>query len=230
MTVCGIAGIGHLGKALTKQLEEVGVQVHVYHPNPQKRTKFASNFKEAKAVSFPELLNQPIVLLALPAEAIHPFLKNIKEEVSSRDTQPIFVNLSSLVNTKELQNNFPYLQLYGVKMVGHADYLYEYGEGVFLTETSLDTKEFQEVRYIFEKIGKLFEDNEDVVKEVNGLAIKNIIQACVNFEEETKDYPSDYREKAMDTIFPNTMRLYREGSFDGFMLKVMDEMNLRHTK
>src|SRR5699024_1140829 len=230
MMKCGIAGIGHLGKALTQQLEEVGVQIYAYHPTPLRQIEFASNFKEVQAVNFSELLNQPIVLLALPAEAIQTFFKNAQEEISSNDIQPTFVNLSSLVNTTELQNEFPYFQIYGVKMVGHADYLYEYGDGVFLTKTSLDTEEFQEIRFLFEKIGRLFEDNEDVVREVNGLAIKNIIQACVTFEEETKDYPSDYRDKAMDTIFPNTMRLYREGSFDGFMLKVMDEMNLKHTK
>jgi len=230
LVTCGIAGIGHLGKALTQQLEEVGVQVNAYHPTSERRTEFVNNFKEAQAVSFSELLNQPIVLLALPAEAIHSFLKNIQDEVSSGDIQPIFVNLSSLVNTKELQNDFSDFRIYGVKMVGHADYLYEYGDGVFLTETSLDTEGFREIRILFEKIGRLFEDNEDIVREVNGLAIKNIIQACVTFEEETKNYASDYREKAMDTIFPNTMRLYREGSFDGFMLKVMDEMNLKYTK
>ena len=230
MMKCGIAGIGHLGRALTQQLEEIGVQVGAYHPTAHRRDEFASNFKEVQAVNFSELLNQPIVLLALPAEVIQTFLRKAQEEISTGDIQPTFVNLSSLVNTKELQNEFPYLQIYGVKMVGHADYLYEYGDGVFLTETSLDTEGFEKVHSIFDKIGRLFEDNEDVVRKVNGLAIKNIIQACATFEEETKDYPSDYREKAMDTIFPNTMRLYREGSFDGFMLKVMDEMNLKHTK
>ena len=230
MLTCGIAGIGHLGKALTQQFEKVGMHVHAYHPTPQRRTEFVSDFKDAQAVNFSDLLNQPIVLLALPAEEIQSFLKNALKEISLNNVQPIFVNLSSLVDTKELQNKFSNLQIYGVKMVGHADYLYEYGDGVFLTETSFETEGFKIVRLMFEKIGKLFEDNEEVVRTVNGLAIKNIIQACVNFKEETKDYPSDYSEKAMDTIFPNTMRLYREGSFDGFMIKIMDEMNLRNTK
>jgi len=230
LITCGIAGIGHLGKALTQQFDEVEVQVHAYHPTPQRRIKFADNFKEVKPVSFSELLNLPIVLLALPAESIQTFLKNAQKEIPTDNVPPIFVNLSSLVDTEKLQNEFPDFQIYGVKMIGHADYLYEYGNGVFLTETSLDTKGFQDIRLMFEKIGRLFKDNEDVVRKVNGLAIKNIIQACVNFKEETKDYPSDYREKAMDTIFPNTMRLYREGSFDGFMLKIMDEMNLKSTK
>ena len=230
MITCGIAGIGHLGKALTQQFEEVDMQVHAYHPTPQRRTEFVNNFKKAQSVNFSELLNQPIVLLALPAEVIQPFLKEAQEEVSPNDIKPTFVNLSSLVNTEELQDEFSDLRIYGVKMVGHADYLYEYGNGVFLTETFLNNQEFQQIRFIFEKIGRLFEDNENVVREVNGLAIKHIIQACVNFTEETKNYPNDYREKAMDTIFPNTMRLYREGSFDGFMLEIMDEMNLKHTK
>src|SRR5699024_1859010 len=193
-------------------------------------TQFVNNFKEAQTVSFSELLNQPIILLALPADAIKTFLKKAQERIIIKDINPTFVNLSSLVNTEELQNEFSYCRIYGVKMVGHADYLYEYGDGVFLTETPLNTVEFRNVRLIFEKIGRLFEDDEDVVRKVNGLAIKNIIQACVTFEEETKGYPSDYREKAMDTIFPNTMRLYREGSFDGFMLKVMEEMNLKRPK
>ena len=52
----------------------------------------------------------------------------------------------------------------------------------------------------------------------------------MNFEKETKNYPNEYSEKAMDTIFPNTMRLYREGSFDGHMLSIMDEINLKDNK
>src|SRR5699024_7151816 len=100
-------------------------------------------------------------------EAIQTFLKNAQKEIFTNNGYPTFVNLSSLVNTKELQKEFSDFQIYGVKMVGHADYLYEYGDGVFLTETPLNTKGFQEVRFLFEKIGELFEDNENVVREVN---------------------------------------------------------------
>lgn len=226
-TSCGIAGIGHLGSALTQQLERAGIDIHAYHPALQRRTEFANNFKKVQAVNLSELLNQQVILLALPVEAIPTFLEKAEKKVSSKNYKPTFVNLSSLLNTKDLQKRFPSLLIFGVKMVGHADYLYEYGDGIFLTETSLNTKDFQKVRFLFERIGRLFEDNEDIVSEINGLAIKHIIQACVNFTEETKEYPSDYSEKAMDTIFPNTMRLYREGSFDGFMLKVMNEMKIK---
>src|SRR5699024_281712 len=171
---------------------------------------------------------QSIVLLALPAQTIPIFLKNVQREVSSNNVKPAFVNLSSLVDTNNLQKEFPDFQIYGIKMVGHANYLYEHGDGIFLNETSIETKEFQDIRYLFEKIGRIFQENENIVKEINGLAIRNIIEACVKFEEEAKNYSSIYREKAMDTIFPNTMKLYREGSFDDFMLKVMEEMNLKY--
>lgn len=230
MITCGIVGIGHLGEALSQQLESVGVQICIYHPNLQRRTEFASKFKEVKAVDFAELLKQPIVLLALPAEAIQTFLSEALKEINPDNEQPSFVNLSTLIDTKELQNEFPDFQIYGVKMVGHANYLSKHGDGVFLTETPLDAEEFQVIRLLFEKIGTLYEDNEEIVKKVNGLAVRNIIEACIKFEEETKNYPDDYKNKAMNTIFPNTMRLYREGSLDGFMLKIIDEINLRNTK
>jgi len=225
LVTCGIAGIGHLGEALAQQLERAGVHVCAYHPNLQRRTKFASDFKEVKAVDFAELLKLPTVLLALPAEAIQPFLKKAQKEISPNNTQPKFVSLSTLIDTKELQNEFSNFQIYGVKMIGHANYLYEHGEGVFVTETPLETEGFQEIQFLFEQVGTLFEDNEEVVREVNGLAVRKIIEACITFENETKNYPNEYSKKAMDTIFPNTMRLYREGSFDGFMLKIMDEIN-----
>jgi pyrroline-5-carboxylate reductase len=227
LITCGIAGIGHLGEALAQQLEGIDVHVCAHHPNLQRRTEFSERFKKVKAVDFSELLKQPIVLLALPAEAIQPFLKNAKKEIlSSKITKPTFVNLSTLVDTKALQNEFSDFKIYGVKMVGHANYLYEHGDGVFVTETPLNTEGFQKIRFLFENIGILFEDNEDVVRKVNGLAVRKIIEACVNFKKETENYPDEYSEKAMDTIFPNTMRLYREGSFDGFMLKIIDGINL----
>lgn len=230
MITCSIAGIGHLGKALTQQLENEGVHVHAYHPNSDRQTKFASQFRNVKAVNFSELLKQPIVLLALPAEAIQTFLRDSQKEISSNNVPPIFVNLSTLIDTKELKNEFPDFQIYGVKMVGHANYLYEYGDGVFLTETPLDTNKFQDIRLLFEKIGTVFEDNEDIVKKVNGLAVRMIIEACLNFEKETKNFPDEYSKKAMDTIFPNTMRLYRDRSFDSHMLSIMDEINLNNNK
>jgi len=225
LITCSIVGIGHLGEALAKQFDGTGVYVHAYHPNSQKRTQFANKFKNVKDVDFPELIKQPIVLLALPAEEIQSFLNNAQEEIIPNKVSPVFVNLSTLIDTKELINKFSDLQIYGVKMVGHANYLYEYGEGVFVTETPLDTEGFQEIRFLFEQIGTLFEDDEDEVRKINGLAVRRIIETCINFEKETKSFPDEYSEKAMDTIFPNTMRLYREGSFDGHMLKIMDEIN-----
>lgn len=224
MTICGVAGIGHLGKALTRQLEKAGVQVHTYHPNIQRSNKFAQMFTNVKAVNFSTLLEQPVVLLSLPAEKIKDFLERAEREISANHESPIFVNLSTLVQTKELQNQFSTLNVYGMKMIGHADYLYANGDGVFLTETDLENEAFQKVRVLFEKVGSLYKDDEEVVKKINGLAVQRIIETCISFEEETKDFPAVYSKKAMDTIFPNTMRLFREGSFDGFMLKIIEDM------
>ena len=81
LITCGIAGIGHLGEALTKQLEGEGVNIYAYHPNSQRRTKFANEFKKVKAVDLSELFKQSIVLLALPAEVVHPFLRNAQKEI-----------------------------------------------------------------------------------------------------------------------------------------------------
>src|SRR5699024_462196 len=104
MITCGVAGIGHLGKALAQQLESAGVNVNAYHPNSQRRIDFSKEFKKVKAIDFSELLRQPTVLLALPAEAIYSFLRNAQREISSHKAQPIFINLSTLIDTKELQN------------------------------------------------------------------------------------------------------------------------------
>lgn len=164
MTICGVAGIGHLGKALTRQLEKAGVQVHTYHPNIQRSNKFAQMFTNVKAVNFSTLLEQPVVLLSLPAEKIKDFLERAEREISANHESPIFVNLSTLVQTKELQNQFSTLNVYGMKMIGHADYLYANGDGVFLTETDLENEAFQKVRVLFEKVGSLYKDDEEVVK------------------------------------------------------------------
>src|SRR5699024_5178409 len=189
LKTCSIVGIGHVGEALAKQFDGVGVHVHAYHPNSKRRTKFASKFKNVKDADFSELIKQPIVLLALPAEEIQTFLNSAQEEITPNKVSPIFVNLSTLIDTKELKNKFSNLQIYGVKMVGHANYLYEYGEGVFVTETPLNVEEFQEIRFLFEQIGTLFEDDEDQVRKINGLAVKRIIETCIDFEKETKSFP-----------------------------------------
>jgi len=224
LTTCGIAGIGLLGSALTQQLELAGVNVLAYHPKSERRSAFVADFDRVEAVDFSELLNQEIVLLAIPAEAIRPFLKDAQKEITAGSMKPRFVNLSTLVSTKELNKEFSDLQIVGVKMVGHSKYLYEHGDGVFVTETPLNTKEFQPIRSLFEKIGTLYEDKEEVVREVNGQAVRKIVEACVQFQKETENYREEYREKAMDSIFPHSMKMYREGDLDGFMRKIIEEM------
>lgn len=224
MTTCGIAGIGHLGKALTEQLIRKGINIRIFHPDKERRGQFAANYDNVEATEINELLKEPIVLLALPAEAIHSFLKDAQKELAKIKTRPIFVNLATLINTGELQEKFKDLEIFGVKMLGHADYLRDYGDGVFITNTSLEDKNFSNVRILFEKIGTLFEDDEGIVEELNGLAVRTIIEACMRFEKKTNQYPVEYQDKAMSTIFPNTMRLYRKKAFDGFMLKIMDDI------
>lgn len=219
---CGIVGIGHLGKALIKQLEKSNIQTYAYHPSKQKAKKIESKLKKVKAIDFEGLFNVDVILLALPAEAVQEFLKEAEKEIYNKNL--VFVNMSSIIKTEELKNEFPTLTIFGVKMLGHADYLYEHGNGIFITRTPLETKKFQEVKYLFTEVGKLYEDDESIVSELNGMAVKHIIQSCVNFENEAKLYPDIFKYKAMDTIFPNTLKLYRSSSFDGFMLKIMEEM------
>src|SRR5699024_2083760 len=128
LTTCGVAGIGHLGEALTKQLESKNVNVFAYHPDSNRRSEFADRYDKVQSVDFTEVLKQKVLLLALPSEAIRMFLQEAQIEIASNDITPNFVNLSTLIDTKKLQKEFPELQIYGVKMVGHANYLYEHGD------------------------------------------------------------------------------------------------------
>ncbi|SDJ13391.1 NAD(P)-binding domain-containing protein [Natribacillus halophilus] len=231
MITCGLVGVGQLGAALARQLEGESVHIRAYHPNSQKATEFARRFYKVRAVELAELFGQSTILLALPADGIIPFLKNAQKTIQN-DVQPTFVNLSTLVDTKELQKEFPDLQIYGVKIIGHANDLYEHGEGLFVSEPPLDAEGFREVRFLFDKIGTLLEDKEDVVAEVNRLAVRKTLEACISFEKEAgaKNYPETYSKKAMDTIFPHIIEHYKEGTLEGFALQVLNEINAENKK
>lgn len=225
MYSCGLAGIGNLGKALTKQFDQKGIKVYAYHPNPQKREKFSKSFNYVEDVDFLSLMNKSIVLLAIPAEAIYSFIEKAQKEIDKNNLKPTLVNLSTLIDTQKLRSDFPGLDIEGVKLLGHANHLYQFGNGMFITETSFSDPKFYAVKSLFQKIGEVYNDDEKIVEVLNRTAVRKIIEACIEFENETKNYPDKYCEHSMKTIFPNTMELYKSGNYDGFMVKVMTEIS-----
>ncbi|MFG6119961.1 NAD(P)-binding domain-containing protein [Thalassobacillus sp. B23F22_16] len=210
----GLAGIGKLGRAMMNHWYRQEVSLGIFHPEQQKVKSFINDYPngyQVKAIS--EL---DIVLLALPADAIIPFLHHHK------NTETLFINMATSLMTEDIKNAFPDVHLAGLKFMGHATDLQEHGNGLFISEQTLPDS----LIGLFQKVGSIENDNEEVVINVNKLATYHAVKAAVEIEEqfEKKGLPAKYKERAWRSLAPEVIRSYSEGKLGHFGQEVVKEV------
>src|SRR3954467_1858679 len=132
----GLVGIGRLGSAMIKHWDQNKESIGVYHPVTSKGEKFIQPFQNGYVLTKKELGELDILILALSAKDMIPFISQlISENVFLTKTH--IINMATALDTKEIKSQFPLLQISGVKYMGHARDLLENGNGLFITESNL---------------------------------------------------------------------------------------------
>lgn len=216
----GLVGIGRLGRAMIKGWQKNGISFGVYHPNEEKAIQFIEPLNQAFLVRESDLNDLDILILALPAKQIAPFIHSIANNSSA--TRPIMVNMATTVLTKELERELPAIQLYGVKFMGHAQDLFEHGDGLFITETPLP----KEIEQLFTSLGEVKIESEDTLAEINKLATYHAMKAAIEMEAVLLDkkLPEAYINRALSSIAPEIIRGYRQGNFGHFAKEMIKEI------
>ena len=223
----GLVGIGKLGSAMMKHWDQNKESIGVYHPVASKNEKFIQQFQNSYILTKSELENLDVLILALSAKDIIPFISQlISENISLTKTH--MINMATALDTMEIKSQFPHLHISGVKYMGHARDLLENGDGLFITESNLP----QDIENLFQSLGRIKVDSEERLIQVNKLATRYAVKAAMEIETvfTEQGFSDEYVQRALTSIAPEVVRSYSQGTLGHFALEIVKELQLSKTK
>ncbi|GLB60517.1 NAD(P)-binding domain-containing protein [Cytobacillus sp. NCCP-133] len=215
----GLAGIGKLGTAMMAHWQKANIEIGVYHPNRMKAQQFIQRFPNGHLLAELELRDLDILLLAVPAGKVIPFIESM---AAIDDSSISFINMATSLPTREISEKFPAYSVYGVKYMGHSRDLLEHGNGLFITGNQLPN----EVMALFNPLGKIEIDREERLVGVNKLATYYAVKIAVEIENEfTKQgYPPSYIKRVLTSLAPEVIRSYSQGNLGHFAQEIVKEI------
>lgn len=216
----GLVGIGKLGTAMMTHWNQNQIHIGVYHPVTSRSMQFVTQFPSSYRLDESELRKLDVLVLALPATGIIPFISKIKTE--SNAPMPILINMATTLDTNEIKAKFPELTVLGVKYMGHSRDLLEHGNGLFITETPLPKR----IEELYQNLGEIKIDAEACLTDVNKLATRLAIKAAIEIEREfaTRGFSPEYTKRALTSLAPEVIRSYSEGNLGHFALEIVKEI------
>lgn len=216
----GLVGIGKLGTAMMTHWDKTNIKIGIYHPNLEKAQCFAEQFPNSYCLTENALRQIDVLILALPAPSVIPFISTIYEPNSP--FHPQLINMATALNTKEIKARFPALTVFGVKYMGHSKDLMEHGNGLFISENPLP----KQIEALYQPFGELKIDTEHALSDVNKLATYLAIKAAIDIEREftKRGFPPEYVKRALTSLAPEVMRGYCEGNLGHFAQEIVKEI------
>lgn len=222
----GIVGTGNLGGAILTQLAKENRFIRYYHPDAQKAAAIAKAYPGHTSISHEELASLDFLILALPADRVVPFVRDLIDGGHSLGSVTL-INMATVLSTAELKNEFPDVNGLGMKFMGHSADLRERGNGLFVTEPSetLGLQQEKAIRF-FEQLGQVLIDREAVVEEVNVLATRVAVKAALDLERAIREggYRQEYALRALVSIAPEVMRSYVSGTMGHFARQIVEQL------
>jgi hypothetical protein len=218
----GLVGIGKLGTAMMTHWDKHNIRMGIYHPSEIKTQHFVEQFPNSFSLTEGALSKVEVLILALPAKTVIPFLDNLLKSSLDSHKPSFIINMATALNTKEIKAQYPDLNVIGLKYMGHSRDLMEHGNGLFITEGSLP----KEIAKLFQFLGKIKIDSENGLIEVNKLATSLAIKAAIDIEREfaKRGLPPEYINRALTSLAPEVIRGYCEGSLGHFAQEIVREI------
>ncbi len=222
----GLAGIGKLGTAMMAHWNRSNMPIGIYHPNRIKAKQFIQGFSNCSLLTEQELKGMDIIIFALPAGRVIPFMENIWKEGDSSSAS--FINMATALPTAKIREKFPVYNLYGIKYMGHSRDLYEHGNGLFITEDHLPDP----ILNLFKPLGQIINEKEEKLVEINKLATYFAVKTAVEIENDfsKKGYPPAYIKRALTSLAPEVIRSYSEGNLGHFAQEIVKEIQETNKK
>ncbi|MEH7009493.1 NAD(P)-binding domain-containing protein [Neobacillus niacini] len=217
----GLVGIGKLGTAMMTHWDKKGIAIGVYHPMKTKAEQFVQYYQHGYMLKESELTELDVLILALPAMEVIPFISSLKIQINSQKS-PDIINMATNLPTNEITAKFPYLNVHGVKYMGHGRDLLEHGNGLFITEASLS----KTIEELFQYLGKVRIDSENCLTEVNKLATYFALKTAINLETEfaKRRLSPEYLKRALTSLAPEVIRSYCNGTLGHFAMEIIKQI------
>ncbi|WP_257009471.1 NAD(P)-binding domain-containing protein [Bacillus sp. 7884-1] len=217
----GLVGIGKLGTAMLTHWDKKGIPIGIYHPMETKAEQLVQYFQHVYIIEESELKELDILILALPAKEVIPFISSLSIQ-SDSGKSPDIINMATNLPTNEIIAKFPSLNVHGVKYMGHGRDLLEHGNGLFITEAALSKK----IEELFQYLGKVRIDSENCLTEVNKLATYFALKTAINLETEfaKRGLSPEYLNRALTSLAPEVIRSYSNGTLGHFAKEIIKEI------
>jgi pyrroline-5-carboxylate reductase len=217
----GLVGIGKLGTAMLTHWDKKGIPIGIYHPMETKAEQLVQYFQHVYILEESELKELDILILALPAMEVIPFISSLSIQ-SNSEKAPDIINMATNLPTNEIIAKFPSLNVHGVKYMGHGRDLLEHGNGLFITEAALSEK----IEELFQNLGKVRIDSENCLTEVNKLATYFALKTAMNLEVEfaKRGLSPEYLKRALTSLAPEVIRSYSNGTLGHFAKEIIKEI------
>ena len=217
----GLVGIGKLGTALITHWNRKNIAIGVFHPAKKKAENFAQHYENSYLLNEDRLHELDVLILALPATEVIPFISSLELPSKSRQT-PFIINMATNLSTKEIFAKYPDLKVQGVKYMGHWKDLLEHGNGLFISETALPPT----IEELYQELGEVKIDSENCLTEVNKLATYLALKTAYNIESEfaNRGLSPVYLKRALSSLAPEVIRSYSEGSLGHFAKEIVREI------
>jgi pyrroline-5-carboxylate reductase len=217
----GLVGLGKLGTAMLSHWHQQRISIGLYHPNRTKAEQFVHHYQTSYLLKVEDLSELDVLILALPAMEVIPFISSLKLEIKTQHS-PTIINMATNLPTDEIRNKFSTLNVLGVKYMGHARDLLEHGNGLFISETVLPPI----VEEYFKFLGKIVVDSEDCLTQVNKIATYYALKTAINLENEfaKKGLSTEYLQRALASLAPEVIRSYSEGSLGHFAKEIVKQI------
>ena len=217
----GLVGIGKLGTAMMAHWDKKGISIGVYHPTRTKAEQFVQHFQHGFILKERELAELDVLILALPAMEIIPFISSLEIQ-SDLQQSPAIINMATNLLTNEITTKFPSLNVHGVKYMGHGRDLLEHGNGLFITEASLS----KPIEELYLHIGNVKIDSENCLTEVNKLATYFALKTAINLETEfaRRQLSPEYLNRALTSLAPEVIRSYSNGTLGHFAKEIIKQI------
>ncbi|MFT9848222.1 NAD(P)-binding domain-containing protein [Aneurinibacillus sp. REN35] len=228
-----IVGIGRLGQALLTRFQETNFSLGIYHPDIQKSEACAQAYSHHNILSKGQLVRTDIIILALPAQQIEPFIDELLPHLTETPS-PLFINMATTASTAHLRQHYPSLAWASMKFMGQADVLRENGNGLFVTEEITPSDDIRNITVLhtFSLIGHVTSDQESTVEEVNRMATYYAIKAAKELEIAMRErgFAELYQKRALTSLIPGVIRSYAENTLGHFGKSVARQFDNSQSK
>lgn len=222
METVAIIGAGRMGSFIARKLNSQ-YNIILIDKDLRKCGLLAKEISAIATDSYSLLALSDYVILALPADAIHQAISELKSVLQ----QQVVINVSTNTEKIALDPLKKLSKIAAAKIIGHAQHMASTGELPLIVIDSEDITIRNRVAKIFSLLGTVCFGDEILVKNINNIASEEAIRAALNIMKRLEEIniPPEYISFAIRNVACGTMSAFALGEGGPFVQKLIQKIN-----